>query len=267
MIIHSCKKDNSSTKPSTPLISEAKAWYESTYPVATTSGGKLTTQALNSTANGIFDYSQHIKPDWVHGASYTRYNTGVVELPIDPSSPKIASDFKNMTTGKVLYKPQYSRSSFLLLNDSKSYQAYVMTIIADSAYINNDPSKLALTTYRKRDPNFSGVVVYFTPTGKFVSSYGYKNGTLIAPPPSSSSAIALAKPRVRGINNVPGKIALNAVPECTDWYLDTYEDDVLVSSEYLYTTCTEGAEAVAKAAVHHQAQPHAPRLLQPPAAG
>jgi len=147
-----------------------------------------------------------------------------------------------MTTGKVLYKQQYSRSSFLLLNDGKSYQAYVMTIIADSAYINGDISKLALTTYRKRDPTFTGVVAYFTPTGKFVSSYGYKNGTLIAPPPSSSSAIALAKPTVRSsINSVPVKIAAVAVPECIDWYWNTYENDVLVSSEYLYTTCSDVA--------------------------
>jgi len=238
LIIHSCKKDNSATKPPTvtaPVISEAKAWYESTYPVAATAGTKLTTQGLNSTANGIFDYSQHIKPDWAHGASYTRYNTGVVELPIDPSSPKISSDFKNMTTGKVLYKQQYSRSSFLLLNDGKNYKAYVMTIITDSAYINNDLSKLSLTTYRKRDPNFSGVVVYFTPTGKFVSSYGYKNGTLI---PGPSANTASTGQNTNSINTSHLKTDEIAISDCLAWFLDTYDiNGDLISSVYLYTTC------------------------------
>jgi len=244
LILHSCKKDNRGANTSTigpPVISQAKAWYESTYPATLVAAANVKTRALNAASNGIFDYTQHIKPDWVRGASYTRYNTGVVELPIDPASQKISSDFKNMTNGNVLYNKKYSRSSFLLLYDGKGYQAYVMTIIADSAYVNNDMSKLALTTYKKRDPNFSGVVVYFTPTGKFISSYGYKNGTLLPPTPDASAA------NTTSVSHHTGGVATGrfhadeyAVNDCIDWYLDTYEDDVLISSEYLYTTCSPG---------------------------
>jgi len=140
-----------------------------------------------------------------------------------------------MTTGKVLYKQQYSRSSFLLLNDGKNYKAYVMTIIADSAYINNDLSKLSLTTYRKRDPDFSGVVVYFTPTGKFVSSYGYKNGTLI---PGPSANTASTGQNTNSINTSHLKTDEIAISDCLAWFLDTYDiNGDLISSVYLYTTC------------------------------
>jgi hypothetical protein len=42
-----------------------------------------------------------------------------------------------------------------------------MTILADPAYMKNDTTKLALNTYRKRDANFTGMVLYFTPKGQF----------------------------------------------------------------------------------------------------
>jgi len=242
LILHSCKKDNRGANTSTvgpPVISQAKAWYESTYPGTLASTANVKTRTLNAASNGIFDYTKHIKPDWARGASYTRYNTGVVELPIDPASQKISSDFKNMTNGNVLYNKKYSRSSFLLLYDGKGYQAYVMTIIADSAYVNNDMSKLDLTTYRKRDPNFSGVVVYFTPTGKFISSYGYKNGTLLPPAPDAAAANTTSvSQHTTSVATGRFHADVNAISDCLAWYLDTYQDGELVSSIYLYTTCS-----------------------------
>ncbi|WP_426669175.1 hypothetical protein ACPPVU_23495 [Mucilaginibacter sp. McL0603] len=242
MIIHSCKKENNSNKEpvvNDPTVSAAKTWYQSTYPVSAAPAGKLTTQSVGSSSTAVFNYSKFINPDWQHAASYTREKTGVIELPIDPASAKIGSAFRNLTSGKVLYKQKYSRSSFLLLKDSTQYQAYIMTIIADSAYLKNDLSKLALNTYRKRDADFSGVVVYFTPAGKFVSSYGYKNGQLIPAPSAGKPASG------QGIQSVNDpRLKTDEVAACDDWYLDTYENDELVSSVYLYTICNgDGSEA------------------------
>jgi hypothetical protein len=54
-----------------------------------------------------------------------------------------------------------------------------MTIMADSDYLNNDLTKLARNTYRKRDADFSGMVLYFTPDGKLVNGWRYRNGQLV----------------------------------------------------------------------------------------
>lgn len=234
-IIHSCKKDNKSATIADPTINKAKEWYEATYSTPTVRFAVKINGSTRSSGNSRFDYSKHIKPDWQHGTKYNRYNSDVIELPLDPSSDKISSAFKNMTTGKTVYKPQYSRSSFLLMHDGTGYRAYVMTIIGDSAYMKNDPGKLALTTYRKRDPNFSGMVAYFTPDGKFVASYGYKDGKLIpAPLPSTaSSPVANTKSKARFHPTVRELMVTN----CIDWYMCYFENDVMVSADYLYTTC------------------------------
>ena len=240
LIIHSCKKDNNQKSAlAPPAIDAARAWYESNYP-APVSGKFSSLNATTVLVNGLLNYSSLVKPDWQHGASYTRYSTGVVELPIDPTSPKIASDFKNKATGKIIYKKEYSRSSFLLLYDGIKYKAYIMTIIADSAYLKNDLSKLALTTYRKRDPNFTGAVFYFTPTGSFVSSYGYKNGVLIPPAVQTATTLSASNKIARNLNLHGSKVLESApppTPVCLDWYYDTYEDGELISEQYLYTTC------------------------------
>lgn len=44
-----------------------------------------------------------------------------------------------------------------------------MTVVADSSYINGDISKLKKNTYNQRDKDFSGIVIYSTPKGEFVS--------------------------------------------------------------------------------------------------
>jgi hypothetical protein len=234
-IIHGCKKDNKSVPVADPTINRAKEWYEATYSTPIIRATNKINSSAGTAGNNLFDYTKHIKPDWQHGAKYTRYKADVIELPLDPSSDKIRSGFKNMTTGKMVYQPQYSRSSFLLLHDGTGYRAYVMTIIGDSAYMKNDPGKLALTTYRKRDPNFSGVVAYFTPDGKFVASFGYMDGKLIPAtlPSTTSAATANTKSTARFRPTARELMVSN----CIDWYMCYFENDVMVSKDYLYTTC------------------------------
>jgi hypothetical protein len=167
--IYSCRKDNGSPGQTIndPVINQAKAWYEQTYAPA--SKPNITRSIIrqsnsNLQANKAFNYSQFIKPDWQHGTSYRRFNAGVVELPIDPLSSKIGTGLSNFPNGSAVYNSKYSRSSFLILNDSTGYHAYIMTFIADSAYINNDLSKLDRNKYNNRDADFSGVVFTLLPT-------------------------------------------------------------------------------------------------------
>jgi hypothetical protein len=201
---------------------------------------------LNADLNGVFDFTQHIKPDWNHAATYKRFGADVVELPVDPSV-KFSSDFRNMTNNKIRYNKEHSRTSFLLLNSGKNYSAFIMTVIADSSYVGNDLSKLAHNTYRKHDADFSGMVLYFTPKGQFVRSYGYKNGQImpatLPDPLLQQNANSVFKTNTLASRKTvtTTKTLVTEAPisyTCVVWTTDNYIDDVLVSSSQTYTNCT-----------------------------
>ncbi len=234
LVMHSCRKaemfKDVTEGITDPEVLQAMNWYDSTYPTTGTSyssDGKLSTASASNS-----DLSQFVKPDWHHTAKYARFNKKVIELPIDPEHP-IKSGLKNNTT-KQISNNQYSKSSFIILNNDKGSAAYIMTIIADSAYIKNDLSKLARNTYSKRDSDFSGTVVYTTPRGKFIHSYTYKNGHIVAP----GQAVAQ---QVQGSSKL--KVNVVALLDCIDWYWTVRVDGVVISETYLYTTCDDGSSS------------------------
>lgn len=233
-LINSCRKDEKTTQQTalTPDVSAAKSWYEGAYP-AITGEDKKSTSALH-TKGTYLDLSQFIEPDWQHSVSYVKQSKGVIELPIDPGN-KINSTLKNIVNNNTYADKANSRSSFIFLKDGNGYKAYIMTIIADASYLKNDISKLANNTYRKHDADFSGLVLYFTPKGKYLNGYRYTNGKLIT---------ASATNNTQTTNIKSNKLKVNkAEPVCIDWYWDTYIDDELVSEEYLYTTCIGGDDS------------------------
>ncbi|MGN8068222.1 hypothetical protein [Mucilaginibacter sp. SG564] len=233
IIINSCKKDSNTAqqdKISDPVIAQAKNWYESTYPATNI---KLSTLATGS----HIDLSQLIKPDWQHNASYTRFNRSVLELPVDASSVKTAITLSNSPSGNPVYKKEYSRSSFLTLNNGSGYKAYVMTVIADSSYLKGDLTKLDHNKYNKHDADFSGAVIYSTPKGAFVSGWFYKNGSITG---------KISFPKIgAGHSSTVSKAAVNSLKtnmlNCVDWYQAYYVNGNLVLGEYLGSTgdCSE----------------------------
>jgi hypothetical protein len=147
-IINSCRKDNKTTPQtiSTAAVQQAKTWYENAYPVTSdVVASKITTQSVNTAAKATFDLSQIIKPDWQHPATYARLGSNVIEMPVEPGA-NFGLDIKNISASK-----KYNKTTFLLLNNGKGYQAYIMMIMADSAYVKNDFSKLAHNSYRQHD--------------------------------------------------------------------------------------------------------------------
>jgi hypothetical protein len=136
----------------------------------------------------------------------------------------------NFAGGNLIYKKEYSRSSFLLLKDGSGYQAYVMIVIADSSYIKNDLTKLDHNKYNQRDKDFSGIVLYNTPNGSFVSGWIYKNGKAIQKLPVNKT------PNHTAVQNVSNNKKLATVI-CTDWWQETYVGDNMVDRKYLGTTC------------------------------
>lgn len=225
LIIHSCRKDGKSTSSMPGDVSQAKLWYESAYPSSVSTNGTVVTQSTG----GIRDLSKLIKPDWQHATSYVSNNKNVIEIPVDPAAKFIST----AKYGKTAFNKIYSRSSYLLVNDGKSYQAYILTIIADSAYVGNDLSKLSHNTYRKQDADFSGLVLYYSPKGDYLGGYAYKNGQVVIP---SKTTQQNGGQKTQTVNN--GKLTPDDMAiQCTDWYNDYYYDGVFQYSVFLGTTC------------------------------
>ncbi len=156
-------------------------------------------------------------------------------MPINPDS-KIALAV-NISTNKAMANKKYSKSSYLILKDATGYNAYIMTIIADSTYLKGDLSKIAHNSYSKRDTDFSGVVLYFTPKGSYVNGYTYHKGHLVTSASATASVnktnqSTAAKKQVTELEAPTG--------DCTDWYIDTYYGDELLYSVYIGTTCDNG---------------------------
>jgi hypothetical protein len=244
VIINSCRKDNANASTTDTAVSAAKQWYESAYPVThlSRSLSRVNTATANNTHS--LDFSGLIKPDWSHAATYSRFGKQVVELPIDPASDKISGSLKMGAGGAIIYDKNNSHTSFLLLNDGKNYQAFIMTFIADTSYLKNDHSKLTNNTYRHTDKNITGVLLYFTPKGQFVSGWFYKNGIIVRNIQGNLNAVNNAMgSRVRNLASGPSLNAPNVgKPKtrdlvCTNWYADYYFNGQFWYSEYLGTTC------------------------------
>lgn len=214
-VINSCKKDSRAEQQNNindPAVVAAKKWYDSTYP---TNNNKLNTQ---STATSL-DFTRLIKPDWQHSNSYVRYDDDVIEMPIDVSTAaKFGLGLKS-ESGET-YQQDYSRSSFLLIKQLGKYNAYVMTIIADPTYLKGDLTKLDHNKYNKRDSDFSGVVLYSTPNGKFVNGWFYKNGLITGNITPGIQPASTGQPSDRDQTTQDIKTNTNTqkITVCTEWW-------------------------------------------------
>lgn len=235
IIISSCRKDAKPQPLADPALNQAKSWYESTYPAAGNTR-MLITQSTRPAVNSIFDFTQYIKPDWNHAKKYNRLGKNVIELPIDPSG-KISSAIKNQNTGKILNAKERSKSSFILLNDGKNYEAYIMTLLADSIYAKNHSDWALGNTYQKRDPAFSGLVLYFTPQGQYISGYAFKNGQQVIPAAQNASVSTSATQQGQLTRSFRPTTRVEQIYDCTAWYLLEYDLwGNLISQTFLYYT-------------------------------
>ncbi|WP_162996455.1 hypothetical protein [Mucilaginibacter celer] len=226
IIVYSCKKENRTNKNTdivSPAVLKAKNWYENAYPSVSK------TSTLSTIGNP--DLSQLVNPDWSQSKNYTRYDDDVIELPIDKDD-RLNFDLSN--NAGLIYNNKYSRSWFLLLNKFDRYSAYIMTIIADSAYIKSKPDGLKLNSYNKHDADFTGIVIYSTPQGKYVNGWFYKNGVISGYLPPGQTSETEGDPTVQNIKTN----TVTTVRTCQDFIQKTYYNGQLVATTVIATYCT-----------------------------
>jgi hypothetical protein len=188
-IINSCRKDNSSNKTlsaiNTQVVSLAKQWYDAKYPA--TSNNKLITQ---STGTGVQDWTQAFSPYWAKANTFVIDSLTFIELPALKKGDMAMSLKSGMDPKSFNFSKSGSLTSLIIVNKSGAFYLYAMTILADSAYLKGDYSKVKNNTYRNRDKDFTGEVFYNRMDGSLVNGWKYTNGLItgsISPAASDGS--------------------------------------------------------------------------------
>jgi hypothetical protein len=118
-----------------------------------------------------------LSPDWTKAYVYKKGRESLIELPLYNSV--VAFVPFNTDSSKINLASNYARTSYVISKDSTSkLRAWFMVLIADTAYINGDFAKLNLNTYKSRDKDFSGRLLYYTPTGEFLAGWRYEKGII-----------------------------------------------------------------------------------------
>jgi hypothetical protein len=120
-------------------LQQAKTWYQQVYPQNKSS---LNTQSIGELYNG--DLSQTFKPDWTKAEQYDRLGKHVIELPLDDAAMLGITSKTPAADGTIAYIAAKNNtiSRFLVFSNDKGYQACIMTIVADSVWLNNDYANL-----------------------------------------------------------------------------------------------------------------------------
>ncbi|HTK20518.1 MAG TPA: hypothetical protein VL442_13420 [Mucilaginibacter sp.] len=231
-VAHSCKKapelNEGQIQGVAPSVVQAKGWYENNYPRTVSNNANTTTQGVKTT-NAQTDMSQIFTPDWRHNATYRKLGKDVIEMPALTSNISFG-----LLSSVKKYNKAYTRASFLILKDGEKYNAYLMMVVADSDYVRNDLSKLMHNTYRKYDNDFSGMVLYFTPKGKFLRSYVYKNGKNLEDVEKNN--VSNSTQKTNAIEDTRPKSTLGCIAY---YWVITYPDGS-ETWDYLYTLCEGG---------------------------
>ncbi|MBK0379633.1 C39 family peptidase [Mucilaginibacter segetis] len=217
-------------------VSEAKNWYDINYNSTAQSGQNAQTFSVSNNKNP--DYSKLVKPNWNKAVQYSEYGVTILEIPLDDPS-KITSKFKSALSGNPTGK--YTKTSFVFVKNNGKYMGFIRVLSADSAYSTKGLEKFNANSYNHMDADFGGSELLFTPTGDFVFGGIYTHGNFapLVKYGANSSKTQSVKPNlVQDPGSGGGPVSDNPQVVCTSWYLDTYVDNVLVSSEYLGTSCS-----------------------------
>lgn len=243
--IYGCQKDNKINESNRlgqiadiASIETAKLWYDKSYPVTVRT---LSTESISSDSK--LNFNAILTPDWPKAVKYVNSDQVILEIPVinpDKFLSNIRSAFSSTS------KNSLSKTEFIIVKANRKYNAFIMTIIADSVYNKSFAKEFKTNTYLNKDSNFSGSILLFTPEGDFISGDIYQKGLVYKMKVYSKAPIELGDKTHINLVRDPGSGGGPPVEvppgggdtECTSWYLDTYVNGILVDSQYVGTTCT-----------------------------
>jgi len=113
-----------------------------------------------------------------------------------------------------------------------------MTLLADSAYAKNHPDWALKNSYQKRDPAFSGLVLYFTPKGGYVSGYAFRNGQQVIRGTENTTTATTASRQGQLTRSFRPRTQVETIYDCTFYYileLDSWGN--IISQTFFYAEC------------------------------
>ena len=177
-VIYSCKKDvfNSTSPPDqkeqSAFVEEAKGWFERNTVIH-----KEQSLATNAVGGNKRKWNDALKPDWGKTTVYSKNKGTIIEMPLFSSA---VSFLMNTTDGsRATQQNNYTKATYIIQKDSAGvFKGWFMVLVADTAYVNGDFTKLGKNTYRSKDPTYSGRLLYYDLNGKFLAGWKYDNGAI-----------------------------------------------------------------------------------------
>jgi hypothetical protein len=217
IVLISCNKDLTDVSGSF-TIEDAKAWFEINSSTAITNNS-------SERCNTIYKSSEKWA-NWNRAKEYQLEGIEVVEVPI---VFKKVIDIHQKGLSKKEYKNFYDNIKLIIIKkEDLTVESFIMTLLPDNEMIKSNMFISKSNLYRKLQKKYSGLIVYHTWNGEFISGESYdkgvRNGTV-------NQEISCGN-----INNREYCLAETYTVygrTCTDWY---------VNGVYVDTTCDEWHE-------------------------
>lgn len=225
-LLFSCSKteqDEINPQPSL-TIAEAKEWFMSNYqyPVAMQGQANMLKNSEADSLKPVFDWE---KPLFEGDNS-----EDVIEVPIHYLNGSVGHAFTNsgnlpVTDDKRLHN-SLTRLVILKAKGAEK-RAFLMTLIGDPSYLEKHNYDVSGNLYKSKLKDFTGLVLFYTPEGKFINGWRYHegnvNGSISEYTRNTSNSF------LKSVATCSTYQVATYWEQCTDWR-DSY-------GKFLYTTC------------------------------
>lgn len=204
------------------------------------SGGQIKLEPLagNAAERGTPNHLS-LMPEWDQAVTYRKGDSTIAEVPVNKRS-SIAFAL-NASAGRFDFSRSASVTRFLFIKTPVKTRGTYMTIIGAESYLKGDKSKLAKNTLRKKDTEFTGMVLYHSLQGYFLNGYVYERGKVV----DRLTPRLVAKHEGQAASKGFEKLQ-NAVPNCETYYVTQYYEQCTDwyngGGSYMYTTCNYWSE-------------------------
>ncbi len=180
LLFSSCKKDGIQKETSPDILSttpaEFKSWFNKRF-----STNQISIDGLSNTIDSTRSFSSIpkllLEPVWAEAKNYTRGDSILAEIPL--KNGNIAFSQNQIDAKAFDFSKAGNVTSLLFIQTDSKVRGVLMTIIGDEAYLQGDIKKLKNNTFRKKERNFSGDVLYHTTKGIFINGYRYYDGKVV----------------------------------------------------------------------------------------
>jgi hypothetical protein len=165
LLFSSCKKDGIQKEIFPDILSttpaQFKSWFNNRF-----STNQISIHGLSNTIDSSKSLNSVpklvLEPVWAEAKNYTRGDSILAEIPL--KNGNIAFSQNQIDAKAFDFSKAGNVTSLLFIQTDSKVRGVLMTIIGDEGYLQGDLKKLKNNTFRKKEKNFSGDVLYHTTT-------------------------------------------------------------------------------------------------------